>query len=206
MHAAASWTIIESMPTKVPALYAINHLLQGEAWARDRLKPFGGKRLVFRAPPLPDLKLVVTAEGTVAAATGEDAMDLTLTIKPGALPHLLSGSDALLQHVDISGNADLASTVQFLFRNLKWDAEEDLSKLIGDIAARRIAAAGRDFFAWQKDALLRTGQNFAEYWTEEQPLLVRPEEVARFSRDVETLRDDVTRLEARLAQLQANRR
>ena len=133
-------------------------------------------------------------------------MELTLTIKPGALPHLLSGSDALLQHVDISGNADLASTVQFLFRNLKWDAEEDLSKLIGDIAARRIAAAGRDFFAWQKDALLRTGQNFAEYWTEEQPLLARPEEVARFSRDVETLRDDVTRLEARLAQLQANRR
>ncbi|MCX7152081.1 MAG: SCP2 sterol-binding domain-containing protein [Proteobacteria bacterium] len=137
------------MPTKVPALYAINHLLQGEAWARDRLKPFAGKRVVFRAPPLPDLKLVVTAEGTVAAATGEDAMELTLTIKPGALPHLLSGSDALLQHVDISGNADLASTVQFLFRNLKWDAEEDLSRRCDAPGSTPGAAGKKPLIGWK---------------------------------------------------------
>ena len=137
----------------------------------------------------------------LAAAGVDETFDLTLTIKPGALPHLLSGSDALLQHVEISGNADLASTVQFLFRNLKWDFEDDLSRLVGDIAAHRIANTARDFFAWQKDALLRTGENLAEYWTEEQPLLARPEEVARFSRDVETLRDDVARLEARINRL-----
>lgn len=184
-----------------PALLAINHLLQSEAWARERLKPFSGKRVMFRASPLPEFKLAITAEGTVAATQGENAMDLTLTIKPGALPHLASGSDALLQHIEISGNADLASTVQFLFRNLKWDVEEDLSKIVGDIAAHRIAGAGRDFIAWQKDVLLRTGQNLAEYWTEEQPLLARPEEVARFSREVETLRDDLARLEARLSRL-----
>jgi ubiquinone biosynthesis protein UbiJ len=156
---------------------------------------------VFRAPPLPDLRLAVTTDGMLAAARDDEATDLTLLIKPGALPHLASGSDALLQHVEISGNADLASTVQFLFRNLKWDIEDDLSRVFGDIAARRIAGAGRDFFAWQKDALLRTGQNLAEYWTEEQPLLARPEQVAQFSREVETLRDDVARLEARLARL-----
>jgi ubiquinone biosynthesis protein UbiJ len=98
-------------------------------------------------------------------------------------------------------DADLASTVQFLFRNLKWDAAEDLSKLVGDIAARRAAGAGRDFIAWHRDLLLRTGQNLAEYWTEERPLLARPEKVARFSHEVETLRDDVTRLEARPARL-----
>jgi ubiquinone biosynthesis protein UbiJ len=188
-----------------PALLAINHLLRGEAWARDRLKPFGGKRVLFRASPLPELRLAITAEGMVAAAGADDATDLTLTIRPGALPHLLSGSDALLQHVDISGNADLASTVQFLFRNLKWDAEEDLSKVVGDAAAHRIAGAGRDFLAWQKDALLRTGENLAEYWTEEQPLLARAEEVERFGRDVDTLRDDLARLEARLARLAPQR-
>ena len=184
-----------------PAVLAINHLLQSEGWARDRLRPFAGKRVLFRAAPLPELRLAIGAEGMVAAAGIDETFDLTLTIKPGALPHLLSGSDALLQHVEISGNADLASTVQFLFRNLKWDFEDDLSRLVGDIAAHRIANTARDFFAWQKDALLRTGENLAEYWTEEQPLLARPEEVARFSRDVETLRDDVARLEARINRL-----
>ena len=184
-----------------PAVLAINHLLQSEGWARDRLRPFAGKRVLFRAAPLPELRLAIGTEGMVAAAGADETFDLTLTIKPGALPHLLSGSDALLQHVEISGNADLASTVQFLFRNLKWDFEDDLSRLVGDIAAHRIANTARDFFAWQKDALLRTGENLAEYWTEEQPLLARPEEVARFSRDVETLRDDVARLEARINRL-----
>ncbi len=184
-----------------PVLRAINHLLGREEWARARLKPFAGKRVLFRPASLPALRLAVTVDGMVVAAREDDAIDLTIVIKPGALPHLVSGSDALLQHVEISGNADLAGTVQFLFRNLKWDVEDDLSRVVGDIAARRIAGAGRDFFAWQKEALLRTGQNLAEYWTEEKPLLARPEEVAQFSREVETLRDDLARLEARLARL-----
>jgi ubiquinone biosynthesis protein UbiJ len=183
------------------AVHALNHLLQGEDWARDRLKPFAGKVVLFRAPPLPELRLTVASDGLVAPAGADDATDLTLTIKSGALPHLLSGSDALLQHIEVSGNADLASTVQFLFRNLKWDVEDDLSRVVGNIAAHRIANAGRDFLVWQRDALLRTGENLAEYWTEEQPLLARAEEVEEFSRAVETLRDDVARLEARLARL-----
>ncbi len=184
-----------------PAVHALNHLLQGEGWARDRLKPFAGKVVLFRAPPLPEMRLKVASDGLVAPAGTDDPTELTLTIKPGALPHLLSGSNALLQHVDVSGNADLASTVQFLFRNLKWDVEDDLSRVFGNIAAHRIANAGRDFLAWQKDALLRTGENLAEYWTEEQPLVARAEEVEEFSRAVDTLRDDVARLEARLARL-----
>ena len=184
-----------------PVVLAINHLLRSEEWARERLRPFAGKRVLIRAAPLPDLRLAVSAGGLVAAANADEAVELTLNIKPGALPHLLSGSDALLQHVEISGNADLASTVQFLFRNLKWDVEDDLSRVVGDIAAHRIANFGRDFLEWQKDALLRTGENLAEYWTEEQPLLARAEEVERFGRDVDTLRDDLARLEARLARL-----
>ncbi len=188
-----------------PAIFGINHLLQGEAWARERLAPFAGKRVLFRALPLPDLSLVVTQEGLVTGAGEDPAFDLSVTIRPGALPYLMARDEALLQHVEINGNAELASTVQFLFRNLKWDAEEDLSKVVGDIAAHRIAGAGRDFLAWQKDAMLRAGQNLAEYWTEEQPLLTRPEEVERFNREVDALRDDLARLEARLARLAGGR-
>jgi ubiquinone biosynthesis protein UbiJ len=184
-----------------PAIFAINHLLASEDWARERLAPFAGKHVSIAAPPLPELKLRVLAGGLVGAADASAQDDLAITVKSGALPHLASRDEALLQHVEIKGNAELANAVQFLFRNLKWDVEDDLSKIFGDIAARRMAQVGRDIAAWQQDAALRAGQNFAEYLTEEQPLIARAADVERFNRDVEALRDDLARLEARLARL-----
>jgi ubiquinone biosynthesis protein UbiJ len=41
----------------------------------------------------------------------------------------------------------------------------------------------------------------AAYWTEEQPLVAAKPDVERFVREVDTLRDDVARLEKRIEQL-----
>nr|MCU0803913.1 sterol-binding protein [Burkholderiales bacterium] len=62
-------------------------------------------------------------------------------------------------------------------------------------------STGRAFAAWQRDAGERLARNFAEYFTEENPLLARPAEVRRFGEDVDALRDDVERLEKRIARL-----
>jgi ubiquinone biosynthesis protein UbiJ len=43
----------------------------------------------------------------------------------------------------ISGSADLADALAFVFRHLRWDIEEDLSGFVGDIAAHRLAAVGK---------------------------------------------------------------
>ena len=105
------------------------------------------------------------------------------------------------KQVAIEGSADLASTVDYLFRNLTWDFEEDLSRVFGDVVAHRLASGGRAFAAWQREAVLRLAENLAEYWTEEQPLLARPADVEDFCRNVDTLRDDVARLEKRIEHL-----
>jgi ubiquinone biosynthesis protein UbiJ len=180
-----------------PVILFINHLLAEEQWARDRLVPFAGKRVRVTAPALPDLDFAVASDGMLEAVADGDP-DLTIALTPAALPKLLTRDETVLQTIAFSGDAELAGALQFLFRNLRWEYEEDLSRVVGDVAAHRIATTGRAFAAWQKDAAERLGQNVAEYLTEEAELLAPKPELERFSREVADLVDAVERLEKRL--------
>ena len=181
-----------------PGIYALNHLLEAEAWARDKLKPYAGQCVEFRSPPLPALRLDILDTGLLRSAAQDAAPNLVVTIGASALPASLRGEDALMREIAIEGNADLASTVQYLFRHLRWDVAEDLSKVFGDVIAQRMVTEGRRFAAWNREAAEKLAQNFAEYWTEERALLARPADVRRFLADVDQLRDDLARLEKRI--------
>jgi ubiquinone biosynthesis accessory factor UbiJ len=188
------------------AVAGLNHLLRQQLWAVERLKPFVGQVVEFRCPPFPDLRLRITDEGLLDRARTEAASTLVVKLTPGVLPFLLARDETARKQVEIEGSADLASTVDHLFRNLTWDVEEDLSRVFGDIVAHRLASGGRAFAAWQREAVLRLAENLAEYWTEERPLLARPADVESFCRNVDTLRDDVARIEKRIERLSGPRR
>lgn len=191
---------------QLPFLAVVNHVLAREAWATDRLKPFAGRRVCVRIAPLPDLHLAVAPSGLLESASRDAAPDLTVTLKPGALPGLLARDDRLMREAEISGDTDFAAALQFVFRNLRWDVEEDLSRVMGDAAAHRVAGAGRAFVAWQRDAAQRLGENVAEYLKEESQQLPRPGDVADFGRAVADARDAVERLDKRIARLEAKRK
>ncbi len=184
-----------------PAIPALNHLLETEAWARDKLKPYAGQSVQFRAPPLPSLRLDIQDTGLLRAAAGDAPPSLVVTIRPSAVPALLRGEEALLREIGIEGNADLAGTVQYLFRHLRWDAEEDLSRFVGDALAHRIVHEGKRLAGWNREATGRFVQNLVEYWIEERPLLARPAAVRQLLSDVDKLRDDLARLEKRIENL-----
>jgi ubiquinone biosynthesis protein UbiJ len=186
------------------ALAGLNHLLQQQPWAAERLRPFAGQVVEFRCPPFPELRLRIADSGLLDRAQAEAASTLVVKLTPGALPFLLARDETARRQVEIEGSADLASAVDNLFRNLTWDVEEDLSRVFGDIVAHRLASGGRAFAAWQREAVLRLGENLAEYWTEEQPLLARPADIENFCRNVDTLRDDVARLEKRIEHLSSS--
>jgi ubiquinone biosynthesis protein UbiJ len=181
-----------------PGIFALNHLLNAEAWARDKLKPYAGQCVEFRSPPLPALRLDILDSGLVRAAAEDAVPTLVVTIGASALPASLRGEDALMREIGVEGNADLAGTVQYLFRHLRWDLAEDLSKVFGDVLAQRMVTEGRRFAAWNREAAEKLAQNFAEYWIEEQPLLARPADVRQFLADADQLRDDLARLEKRI--------
>ena len=109
------------MTLESPLAFALNRLLQSEAWARERLVPFATETLELRAPPLPALRFTITAEGRLSAATGSSDPSLVITIRPDALAAAVKGEDYLLRSIDVAGNAKLASEVMFLARHLRWD-------------------------------------------------------------------------------------
>jgi ubiquinone biosynthesis protein UbiJ len=181
--------------------HALNHLLAAEAWARDKLKPYAGQCVEFRASPLPALCLQILESGLLGNAAQDAAPNLVVTIGSGALPALMQGEEALMREINIEGNADLAGTVQYLFRHLRWDFEEDLSRVFGDVIAHRMVEQGGRFAAWNREAAGKLAQNLAEYWIEEQPILARPAAVRQFLTDVDQLRDDLARIEKRIEAL-----
>lgn len=182
----------------------LNHLLEAAPWARNRLAPFAGRTWRVELTPLPDLAFVVREDGMLGSS---DALEphLVVTLTPAALPALARRDESVLHEMTFAGDAELAAALQYLARHLEWDVEEDLSRVVGDVAAHRIAGGAREFVAWQKEAAVRLGQNFAEYLTEEAGVIAPKAEVAGFARAVDDLRDAVERLEKRIAHLEQSK-
>ena len=185
-----------------PVAPALNHLLRRASWARERLSAHAGKTVCFDVPPL-SVSLEILATGEVAASSADATTTFRLT--PAlALRIAATGRDAW-RDVETSGDLSLARDVLYVAENLRWDAEEDLSRVFGDILAHRIAGAGNAFLRWQRtsaDSLLRQS---AAYWTEERPLIASRPLLEQFARDIDMLRDDVARFEKRLDLLASRR-
>ena len=85
--------------------------------------------------------------------------------------------------------------------DLRWDGEADLAQLVGDIPARRFSKLGMKLAAAIHDAAARMADNFTEYAIEESGMLAASHDVTAFGSGVVSLRDDVARLEKRIARL-----
>lgn len=177
----------------------INHLLRGASWARDELKPHAGRTARIEAVPF-SLALTVAESGEITPAAAGAVHDVALRVTPGLLLRLAARDESAWREVDIAGDADFARAIHHVARNLRWDFEEDLSRVFGDIPARRMVEAGRTVRRWGEQAADNTARSFAEYWTEEQPLIAARRDIDEFGRAVDQLRDDAARLEKRIEQ------
>jgi len=176
---------------------ALNHLLRGASWSRERLKPFAGKTAQFLVPPF-SLSLTVTPGGEVTISAANSVPDCKFFLSPFLLLRLLARDEAAYQQVAIGGDSEFAGEIAYVAKNLRWDAEEDLSHVFGDIAARRIVDTAKSFNTWGRQTFDSFSRSFSEYWTEERPLIAKSAHVKQFIAEVDALRDDVERLEKRL--------
>lgn len=181
-----------------PIIAALNHVVGRAPWAQQKLMPFAGREALFVMPPF-RLQLLVTAEGCFAQ--GKGAADVEIALPADAPFSALQGQDKLMRNARINGSVEFADALGFVLRNLSWDFEEDLSRIVGDIAAHRIAETLRTLTAWQKQAAQNLAENAVEYLRDETGVLPSPQEIAAFSGEVDRLRDDLARLEKRLQKL-----
>jgi ubiquinone biosynthesis accessory factor UbiJ len=181
-----------------PIIAALNHVIARSPWAQEKLAPFAGREALFVMSPL-RLQLLISADGKFAKGNGTPDVEITL---PANTPLIaLQGTDKAMRNAHINGSVEFADTLGFVLRHLSWDFEEDLSRVVGDIAAHRIAESLRTLTAWQKQAAQNLAENTAEYLRDETGMLPSPQEISVFSSEVDRLRDDLARLEKRLQKL-----
>jgi ubiquinone biosynthesis protein UbiJ len=106
--------------------------------------------------------------------------------------------------LELTGDAHVADRFQRLLSFAKPDIEEELSNVIGDAAAHRLANLARGVSEWGRGARSTMGANIREYLQEESRDAPSRYEVDRFTANVNALRDDVDRLEARINRLQGD--
>jgi len=82
------------------------------------------------------------------------------------------------------------------------DPEEELSRWIGDLPARRVSLLAQRALSLVRRARRTAGENIAEYLQEEGRDLVNRTELEEFLRGVDELRETADRIEARLGRLE----
>jgi ubiquinone biosynthesis protein UbiJ len=103
--------------------------------------------------------------------------------------------------LELTGDAETAQAFQTLLGFAAPDIEEELSGVIGDVAAHRLGETARGVRNWARAARSTMASNIREYVQEESRDVPSRYETERFSSRVDSLRDDVDRLEARLNRL-----
>jgi ubiquinone biosynthesis protein UbiJ len=183
-----------------PAERAINHVLKSAPLALERLRKHAGRTAAFHVGPV-TLAFTVQTTGEVISAVSAAPRDLEVRISPFLLPRLALHDEAAYREIEMRGDMELGQEISFIARNLTWDVEEDLSRVIGDIPAHRVVSTARGMRKWGREAALRLAQGASEYWTEESPLIASRVKVDSFVREVAELRDAVERLEKRVERL-----
>src|SRR5690349_11188958 len=184
-----------------PAIAAINHLLAQEAWARDALALHAGKEACIDTGHIA-MRLRVSRDGMLEASNSDDPANVRIHVALADLPLILQNRERAFSYVRIEGDAEFANTISQLSKGLRWDAEHDIERFLGPIAATRLVGGARAAVSHATGASRRLAENVAEFLLEEKRVLLRPSTVDAFADDVNRLRDDVERSAKRIAKLE----
>jgi ubiquinone biosynthesis protein UbiJ len=139
--------------------------------------------------------------GRLALLQGDDSpADAVISGSPPALLQLLKNASPAegRSSVQIRGDAEIADAYRDLFAAARPDLEEELARWVGDMPARHLSQLAKSVRTWARRARRTAGENIAEYLQEEGRDLVTKTEMEEFLRGVDSARESVDRIEARL--------
>ncbi len=180
----------------------LQHITNQNNWSRPYLTPFAGKTVQFDFVLL-KANLLILEDGSLSFAGETAVADATVHIPPSLALRLLAKDEAAKMFIKIDGDTQLATELSKVLQNMRWDIEEDLSHVTGDIAAFKIGEFSKKTFAEMKQQGINAAEMLSEFWQEEKPILAKKRHVEKFNADVDTLKSDVARLEKRLEKFQA---
>jgi len=187
--------------------FTLNQYLRLDPDTLGRLAPLAGKVIAIEITGLDAvLHLLPGGDGIQVRGDYPEPPHTTLRGTPLGLFRLgiaADSSDALFQHdVEISGDAGLGQEFKAILERIDIDWEEELSHLVGDVAAHQAGRLARDVGAWGKRSVRTLELDIGEYLHEEARLLPQRDEIETFAAKVDELRSDVDRAEQRVQRLQ----
>ena len=132
----------------------LNHVLMQEPEATARLARFKGRVVRIQWRTL-STTLAATPAGLLELDTSHKTADLSLLVaddSPVSLVQtVLAGGKPPIK---IEGDVQLAAEVNWLVDHVRWDVEEDLSRILGDAPAHAVASAAKQAAAGLKSFLV----------------------------------------------------
>jgi ubiquinone biosynthesis protein UbiJ len=187
----------------------LNRNVEQSSRARSAAERLEGRVLSLALEGTPVTLFFRVAEGRISIDTQHAGVaDASLSGTPLSLLSMVGpGAEERLREsgIRIAGDAEVAQRFRELLQHAQPDFEEELSRVIGDVAARQIANLARGFFDWGRKAAGSLSSNVAEYLQEEGRDVPTRVELDEFLEAVDQLRDATDRLEARLSRLESRR-
>ena len=138
----------------------------------------------------------------------DETTDADVTIRGAPLSLLrfafAGDREALIlgDEVSLQGDVALATRLQQIAARMDVDIEEAFAQRIGDTPAHELMRGMRGLGGWMRDAGTALLADASEYLRYETAMTPRRDEAERFAHDVDDLRDDVERLDARIMRLE----
>lgn len=190
---------------------AVNRLLALDPEFAEEVAAFEGTVLEIHVQGLDErLQLHPSASGIGVVPVSDEqqtpvAADVVISGPPFTLLRLAASLNAvdgvLPPDVSVSGELQLVQRLTLLAKRARFDWEEPLSKLLGDSAAHELGRGIRTLAAQLGAAAGTLAGDVGEYLREERRMSPTRLEVDDFAAGVDVTRDDVERLEVRIARL-----
>jgi ubiquinone biosynthesis protein UbiJ len=193
-----------ALPLAQVAISALNHVLRQQTWARDRLRTHCGRtvRMVVVAPlGAVSADARIADDGTLELAS-IDSPSVTLSLTPtfsALLGAMRDGAIGLTGHLKVEGDVMVAAAVGEIAQHLRWDIEEDLSKLVGDVVAHRMGGAARAGVRQAQAIGDRAQSGLRQFLVDEDRQLLERQQLDRFGNELRDLEARLDRLAHRAA-------
>ena len=189
---------------------ALNRYIALDPEGAARLAPLHGRLIAIELAGFGTrLTLIPGPDGLQVFGAYEGEPDCLLRGSPLALARMGLAErkeDQLFGgEVQVAGDTRLAQEFGAFIAGLDVDWEEQFSRLVGDPIAHQVGSRLRSVGDWGRQSSNTLTQDLQEYLQEEGRLVPTAYEVQGFLDRVDTLRDDVERLEARIERLARGR-
>lgn len=183
-----------------PLALALNTALDQDPETKAKLDQFEQRCIAIHIKDFRrTINTTVNDQQLQLTTDSEQTADLTITGSAMTLLTLGSHPDSLFSSkIDIHGDVQFAKQLRDILEGFDFDWEQQIARITGDTLSYPIAHGLRQIAGWAKNTHQSMQENTSEYLREEVRILPDKSQVKDYMIDIDTLRADFDRLEARI--------